>query len=86
LLEEKAWRAVLIASVMDRNVAARWSDWVATDREKDQPHSAASLLVRLAADGLWFSQLLSIYEVSDAERAELYTLMQRLLADSEVKE
>jgi AcrR family transcriptional regulator len=84
--EETAWRAVLIASVMDRQVASRWSDWVAADRATDRPASPASLLVRLAADGLWFSQLLSVYQVSDEERAGVFALMQKILADEEVGE
>jgi hypothetical protein len=37
--------------------------------------------VRLAADGLWLSDLLSTYKISKKEREELDVLMQELLRD-----
>src|SRR5688500_729184 len=33
--EPTAWRAMLVAAVIDRPIAERWSDWVAARRQED---------------------------------------------------
>ena len=75
------WRAMVVATVIERGLAARWSERAEIERSLDQPPSANALLVRLAADGLWLSDLLSTYKISNKEREELDVLMQELLTD-----
>ncbi|OEC33764.1 transcriptional regulator, TetR family [Pseudomonas cuatrocienegasensis] len=76
------WRAMVVATVVDRGLAARWSERAEIERSMDQSPSANALLVRLAADGLWLSDLLSTYKVSNKEREELDVLMRELLRGS----
>jgi AcrR family transcriptional regulator len=74
------WRAMLVACVVDRSIASRWSKRVEVERALDEPSPAsAALLVRLAADGLWLSNLLSTYTIGHKEREELAALMSKLL-------
>lgn len=63
-------------------MAARWSEWVATDRAREEEDSAEQLLVRLAADGLWLSNVLETYKISERQRAELRVLFSEMLARS----
>ena len=65
------WRALLVASVVERSVATRWADWVAADRQKDPAPGVNETIMRLAADGLWLSDLLGIYKLSASERSAL---------------
>ncbi|MBA1229451.1 TetR/AcrR family transcriptional regulator [Pseudomonas viridiflava] len=73
------WRAMVVATVIDRGLAARWSERAEIERSTDRTPSANALLVRLAADGLWLSDLLSTYKIDTKEREELDVLMQELL-------
>jgi len=73
------WRAMVVATVIDRGLAARWSQRAEIERALDQPASANALLVRLAADGLWLSDLLATYKIGNKEREELDVLMEKLL-------
>jgi AcrR family transcriptional regulator len=72
------WRALLVAAVVERSVATRWADWVAADRQKDPAPGVNETIMRLAADGLWLSDLLGIYKISAAERSELQTALLNL--------
>lgn len=65
------WRAVLVASVVERSVATRWADWVAADRQKDPTPGINETIMRLAADGLWLSDLLGIYKLSPSDRSAI---------------
>ncbi|WP_326542677.1 TetR/AcrR family transcriptional regulator [Pseudorhodoferax sp.] len=66
----RRWRAVLAACVVERPLARQWGDWVAACR-RDNAEGTQALIVRLAADGLWLSDLLGIYKLSAAERQAL---------------
>lgn len=77
--DTEGWRAMVVATVIDRGLAARWSERAEIERALDQPPSANALLVRLAADGLWLSDLLSTYKIDNEEREKLDVLMQELL-------
>lgn len=77
--DTEGWRAMLVATVIDRGLAARWSERAEIERSLDQPPSANALLVRLAAEGLWLSDLLSTYKIGNKEREELDVLMGELL-------
>lgn len=77
--DAKGWRAMLVASVVDRDIAKRWSERIGEERARDQLGSMNALLVRLAADGLWLSDLLHTYEITDEKRDELAMLMSDLL-------
>lgn len=74
-----AWRAMLVALVVERDLASWWADWVQSDREQDAAGSSEALLVRLAADGLWLSDILGIYKISKAQRRALRARMRELL-------
>lgn len=80
--DTEGWRAMVVATVIDRGLAVRWSERAEIERSLDRASSANALLVRLAADGLWLSDLLSTYKVDNKEREELDLLMQELLRDS----
>lgn len=75
-------RAMLMATVVERDIASRWSERLEVERANDQPGSVHPLLVRLAADGLWLSDLLSTYKISDGDREQLAALMSELLNKS----
>lgn len=77
--DTEGWRAMVVATVIDRGLAARWSERAEIERSLDPPPSANALLVRLAADGLWLSDLLSTYKISGEEREELDVVMRELL-------
>lgn len=79
--DDKGWRALLVASVVDRGIAERWSKQVESERSSDPVSSPNALLVRLAADGLWLSDLLDTYKISNENRGELALLMRKLLTD-----
>jgi AcrR family transcriptional regulator len=78
----KGWRAMLVAAVADRGIAERWSKLMENERSRDKLPSPNALLIRLAADGLWLSDLLRIYKISEEEREQLSVLMSDLLKDS----
>lgn len=65
------WRAMLAALVVERTAAHRWSEWLAEDRRQDRPSDSRDLILRLAADGLWLSDLLGLYRLSADERTRL---------------
>lgn len=69
--EQAHWRAILVAAVIDRAVAERWSSWVAENRAGDAAKDNAELIMRLAADGLWLSDLLGVYKLTASQRASL---------------
>jgi len=75
----RRWRAVLAACVVERPLARQWSDWVGSCR-RHNAEGTQDLIVRLAADGLWLSDLLGIYKLSARERR---ALQDALLARSE---
>lgn len=77
--DAERWRGLLVASVRESTIASRWSERAELERQKDQPPNARALLVRLAADGLWLSDLVSIYKISDEERKEVEELMHEIL-------
>ena len=70
---------MVVATVIDRGLAARWSERAEIERALDQAPPANALLVRLAADGLWLSDLLSTYKIDNEEREELDVVMRGLL-------
>lgn len=69
--EQAHWRAILVAAVIDRSVAERWSGWVAENRADEPAADNTELIMRLAADGLWLSDLLGVYKLTAAQRASL---------------
>jgi len=77
--DTEGWRAMVVATVIDRGLAARWSERAENERSLDPAPSANALLVRLAADGLWLSDLLSTYKIDNKEREELDVVMRELL-------
>lgn len=70
--------AILAASVIERSCAARWAQFVAESRTKDVVPGSNELIMRLAVDGLWLSDLLGIYEISPQERAALQQALLQL--------
>lgn len=75
--EQTEWRAILVASVVERAIAARWAGWVAQSRQQDAARAGHELVMRLAADGLWLSDLLGTYQLTAKDRAALQdTLLQ----------
>lgn len=77
--DTEGWRAMVVATVIDRGLAARWSERAEIERSLDQAPTVNALLVRLAADGLWLSDLLSTYRIDNKQREELDVLMRELL-------
>ncbi|WP_197986262.1 MULTISPECIES: TetR/AcrR family transcriptional regulator [unclassified Massilia] len=77
--DAEGWRAMLVASVVDRSIALRWSERLKGERALDQAPSTSALLVRLAADGLWLSDVLGTYDIGAKEREELAALMSEFL-------
>jgi len=73
-----AWKALLVALVANRELARRWSGWVAQDRQRDGVESTDQLIARLAADGLWLSDLLGIYRLTAEERGHLANRVHQL--------
>lgn len=69
--EQAQWRAILVACVVERSIAARWGDWVAQSRKQDATAAGHELVMRLAADGLWLSDLLGLYKLTAKDRAAL---------------
>lgn len=70
-------KALLVASVVERPVASKWAEWVRKDRREDA-QDINKLIARLAADGLWLSAVLGIYELPAAERAALAQSIEQL--------
>lgn len=66
----RQWRAILAAAVSERPLARQWRDWVAAGRRANA-EGTHELVMRLAADGLWLSDLLGLYRLSAQERADL---------------
>lgn len=78
------WRAVLAASVVERPLARQWSDWVAGCR-RDNAEGTQELIVRLAADGLWLSDLLGIYKLTVTERQALQDALLAFTQDTKAR-
>lgn len=70
-------KALLAACVTERTVNSKWVNWVRENRVHDG-HDINKLLARLAADGLWLSGVLGIYDLSRAEREALTRLIHQL--------
>lgn len=73
----KRGKALLAACVSERTVNSKWVDWVRGDRVHDGT-DINKLLARLAADGLWLSEVLGIYDLSSGEREALKRLIHQL--------
>jgi hypothetical protein len=58
-------------------VNSKWVDWVRGDSVHDGT-DINKLLARLAADGLWLSEVLGIYDLSSGEREALKRLIHQL--------
>jgi AcrR family transcriptional regulator len=74
--ETKDWAQVTMAMLTEPVLRQRWRDWV-RDRSEEYVGTDSSpnaLIVRLAADGLWLSDILDSHRMDDGER-------QRLVAD-----
>lgn len=69
-------RALLVATVIERQLASRWAAWIKDDRKGEK--GVNQLIARLAADGLWLSETLGIYELTEAERHALSASIQQL--------
>lgn len=74
------WRALLVATVIERKLASRWAEWVKADRQGEV--GVHKLIARLAADGLWLSETLGIYDLSSDERRALSVSIQQLAQES----
>ncbi|MDM0026555.1 TetR/AcrR family transcriptional regulator [Variovorax saccharolyticus] len=70
-------KALLAACVIERGVTSRWAEWVRKDRAQDG-QDTNKLLARLAADGLWLSDVLGVYDLSPTEREALAQAIHRL--------
>lgn len=70
-------RVLLAACLAERAVNAKWVEWARKDREMDGP-DINKLVVRLAADGLWLSEVLGCYDLSPIERKALSETLQKL--------
>ena len=70
-------KALLVAAVVEKPVAGMWADWVRQDRAQDGA-DIHKLIARLASDGLWLSDLLNVYQLSDDERAGLAKAIEQL--------
>lgn len=73
----KRGKALLAACVSERTVNSKWVDWVRGDRVHDGT-DINKLLARLAADGLWLSEILGIYDLSSGEREAPKRLIHQL--------
>lgn len=71
-------KALLAACVVERSATSRWAAWLRKDRGQDGGETN-KLIARLAADGLWLSDVLGVYGLSPAERHALSQSI-RLLA------
>lgn len=76
---QASWRALLVSCVTEREVAGHWSQWIADQRSRDAEPTVNALLVRLAADGLWLSDVLGTYSIDEKERKTLKCLMEQLM-------
>ena len=74
-------KELLAACVVERSVSTKWAQWVRDDRALDGSDTN-KLLARLAADGLWLSEVLGIYELSAAEREALSISIKKLTQGS----
>ena len=78
------WRALLVACVMERGLAEKWSSWTRANRTSNGKESTSQLIARLAADGLWLSDTLGTYGLAKAERKKLAkALVQLAIGESE---
>lgn len=57
--------------MIDRALTERWNTWVQAHRKDDDAGVNGKLVARLAADGLWLSDMLGTYQLSEAEREAL---------------
>lgn len=74
-------KALLVAAVVEKPVAGMWAEWLRKDRAQDGA-DIQKLMARLAADGLWLSDLLNVYQLSDDERAGLAKAIEQLAKGS----
>jgi AcrR family transcriptional regulator len=72
------WRAMLIASLVEKSIATRWAAWVDADRQHEGASDTSKLLARLAADGLWLSDMLGTYQMTPAQRQALGRALRQL--------
>ena len=70
-------KALLAACVVERSVSSKWAAWVREDRTRDGSDTD-KLLARLAADGLWLSEVLGVYDLTPEERKALSKSIQKL--------
>lgn len=78
------WRALLVACVIERGLSDRWSSWVHADRTRNGEESTSQLIARLAADGLWMSDILGTYELESTEREKLAEALKQLAKEGSV--
>lgn len=70
-------KALLAACVVERSVSSKWAAWVRHDRAQDGADTN-KLLARLAADGLWLSGVLDVYDLTPQEREALSHAIHKL--------
>ncbi len=70
--------AALSACATDRDLMARWAGWVEKTK-LDDPQDAAgaddALLLRLVADGLWFSDVVGAHGITQEQRRALGSVL-----------
>ena len=74
----RSWRALLVACVIDRALATRWSTWTQANRQLDGDGVNGKMVARLAADGLWLSDMLATNELTATARESLRTQLLQL--------
>jgi len=71
--DSRSWTQVTIALLAEPRLRLRWRQWVAARAEEYIGTDSAldTLIVRFAADGLWFADTLESHDISGALRREL---------------
>jgi len=71
--DSRSWTQVTIALLAEPRLRLRWRQWVAARAEEYIGTDSAldTLIVRFAADGLWFADTLESHDITDALRREL---------------
>jgi len=71
--DSRSWTQVTIALLAEPRLRLRWRQWVAARAEEYIGTDSAldTLIVRFAADGLWFADTLESHDISDALRRDL---------------
>jgi len=71
--DSRGWTQVTIALLAEPRLRLRWRQWVAARAEEYIGTDSAldTLIVRFAADGLWFADTLESHDITDALRREL---------------